>query len=499
MRVKNIIILLVLFQIIVLSNTTLALETEDSHRDYCVRANNNLNFDIQVHPELNAVYVSFYNPNEENLSNLSFNVVIVKDDSNKIVSDIPINISVLRKNEMFCHLFEGIDYSYNEYLDLFFYNLKYKLGEREPSKHYALRFNNAFRIDKCIDINKWNRIEEIKYNGDMEIYDRIVFKKICSGAYNLNIGFKELRVPYPPVKEAKISYGNKEEELTQKHSSERGMITVVLDEKIPINETITVNLRYELYFNSETEEWKEMLLYPFSTFFYKFNTGNILPEKAYLTFDGNKIENIKDVGSYTVEILLPEGFTHEGKASESKYSKEVKGDVITTEDNSTFGIVHPSFSCLNVSSVPRSCLKIRVHLTPKAGSTHKKIIWASPVINGQPKKLSFNIIENSFYRFLWAVLLLISAGVVGIVIKYKKWYVPSIFGCAAVYVSFKSFLPIPPFVTLFDIVISFSIIAILILSLRNKEKAKRYFCTKCKRHHNLGKRLYNEHLKYRKK
>lgn len=498
MKTKDIIILLALIQIILLSNISFALETEDSHRSYCVRAGDNLNFDIQVYPELNGVYVSFYNSNEENLSNLSFKILIVKNDSNKIVSNIPINISVLQKNEMFCHLFQGINYSYNEYLDLFFYNLKYVLGE-EPSNYYAVPANNAFKIDKCMDINKWNRVKDLKYNGNMEINDKIVFKKICSGDYNLNIGFKELRTQHIPIKEAKVSYGTKEDELILKSSPENGMITMALDKNIPTNETITINLKYELSFDSEKEEWKEMLFYPFSTFFYAFNTGNILPEKAYLTSDGNKMENIKGVGLYTVEILLPEGFTHEGKPSELKYYKEIGKDILMDGDNSDFGIVCPSFSCLNVSSVPMNCLKVRPVLTPKEGSTYKKITWASPIINGQPKKLSFDVTENSFYRFLWIMFLLISIAVVSIAIRYKKWYIESIIGCAGLIVAFRFYLPIPPFITLFEVLTFFLIMILLILSLRNKEKIKKYFCTKCEKHHNLGKRLYNKHLKYKKK
>jgi len=167
MKIKTVIILLILSQMILLSSIVFALETEDSQRSYCIRAKDNLNFDIQVHPELNGVFVSFYNPNDENLNNLSFEIIIVKNESNKIISKVPIDIPVLQKNEIFCHLFEGINYSYNEYLDLFSHNLKYRLGEGEPSEYYTIKSGNVFRIDKCIDIEKWNREEELKYNGYM--------------------------------------------------------------------------------------------------------------------------------------------------------------------------------------------------------------------------------------------------------------------------------------------------------------------------------------------
>jgi len=313
----------------------------------------------------------------------------------------------------------------------------------------------------------------------------------------LNIGSKKPSVPHIPVKEAKISYENREEELIIKSPSEKGVITVVLEEKIPTNKTITIDLGYELSFNSEREEWKKMVSYPFSTFFHEFNTANIIPEKAYLLSEENKIENIKDVGMYTVEIVLPEGFTHKGKPSELKYFEIIKREAITREDNSTFGIVHPSFSCLDIESIPMNCLKAKPVLTPNEGSTYKKITWASPIINGQPKKLSFDVTENLLYRALWILLLFVSVAVVGMVFRYRKWYIESIFGCVGLFLALRLSLPIPPFVTLFEIIIFITIMAILILSHRNKEKVKRYFCTKCKKHHNIGKRLYNKHLKYK--
>ena len=74
MRIKDFIVLWALLQIISLPNAVFALETEDSHRSYCGHMGDNLNFDIQVHPELNGVYVSFYNPNDEDLNDISFNI-----------------------------------------------------------------------------------------------------------------------------------------------------------------------------------------------------------------------------------------------------------------------------------------------------------------------------------------------------------------------------------------------------------------------------------------
>jgi len=467
MRIKDVIVLWALLQIMLLPNAVFALETEDSHRSYCVRAGDNLNFDIQVHPELNGVYVSFYNPNDEELNDISFNIFISENDSNKIVNNIPVTEPVLHKNQIFCRLYEGINYSYNKDLTLFFWNLTYKVGEVKSPPYYSIKIDKAFRINKCIDINRWNRIEEIKYNGNIEIHDKIVFKKICSGDYKLNIDFKKLNTLFIPVNEAKISYDNRENELIIDSPSKKKTISMLLSEEIPLDKTITINLKYELLFDSEREEWKEMLIYPFSTLFYKFNTGNIIPEEAYLTSNGDKVENVKDVGSYTVEILLPEGYTHKGKASELEYIEEFKKEYIIGETNPP-GVFYPSFSCLNVSSVPMDCLGIRYTFTPKQGSTYKKITWTSPIINGQPKKLSFDIKEN--YRGWLFIVLLISISVVIATNKFKRWYIESILGLGALLVTFRLALPIPPFLTLFEVVIISSIVLMLVLMLKSKQK-----------------------------
>jgi hypothetical protein len=478
---------------LVLCSQVCSLETTDSRRAYCIRSNNNFNLDVQVYPELKGTYISFYNSQNSTISNLTLNISLLRKNSSRIINTIPIEIPSLEKNEIFCHFFEGVNFSYNEDLDMFWSDFSYILNDEKNVFHNDLA-NDAFRIDKRLEVANWKRIEDFSLTGSILVHDKIMFRKLYSGDAKLILGFKEkerMVVPHTSFKEAKISYASTTRDLSYLPSGQ-GQVSIPLDSEIPINEPITVDLEYELYFDTKGDS----IWYPLSTFFYEINTHNIIPEEATLLWNDNKIENIKDVGLYSVEISIPKGFEY-GRPKEEQFFKEI-GSYGFSDDESNASIIYPSFNCLNISSVPTACILFKTQLTPHAGGTkYEKISWTSPIINGKPKKLSFNITENSWYRFLFALLLIVSIAILLVIAKYQKWYIESLFGCLALYATFRLFLPIPPFLNLFDTVIGLFVIIWLVLFLRKKETLGEYFCSKCNRNHNPRSKIYVEHSSYK--
>lgn len=493
MKNRLLIILTLILTLLVLCSNVLSLETTDSRRTYCIRSNNNFNLDVQVYPELKGTYIAFYNSQNSTLSNLTLKIAILRKNASRIISTIPIEIPSLKKNEIFCHFFEGINFSYNEDLDMFWSDFSYILND-EKIIFYNDMANDAFRIDKRLDVANWKRIEDFSLTGSILVHDKIVFKKLYSGDAKLTLGFKEkekMVVPHTSFKEAKVVYASTNRDISYLASGQ-GQVSIPLDSEIPVNEWTTVDLTYELYFDTKGDS----VWYPFSTLFYEINTHNIIPDEATLLWDDNKIENIKDVGLYSVEISIPKGFEY-GRPKEEQYFKEIKSYCFSDEESNA-SIIYPSFNCLNISSIPTACIIFKTQLTPHAGGTkYEKISWTSPIINGKPKKLSFNITENNWYRFLFALLLIVSAAMILVISKYKKWHIESLFGCLALYTTFRLILPIPPFINLFDVIIVLFLIAWLVLFFRKKEKPEKYFCSKCSSNHNPGSKIHAEHLQYK--
>jgi len=330
--------------------------------------------------------------------------------------------------------------------------------------------------------------------------DKILFKKVCNDSFYLNLGFNEAQTAHIPIKNAVFEYQGIKEEVEVESPKYSNEVKILLDKNIPLNEKVSIELEYEVPLKVNKEDWKFMLLYPFSQLFYEFDTKNIIPEVAYLSFDNRKIMDIKDVGQYTTDIEMPAGFTYSRQPKELVFNKEFGTYVLKDEDdNGSISFVYPSFSCLNISSFPSTCIKYVATLTPKADLTEERILWSSTLINGNPKKLSYNIISNLFYRILFFVLILVSGTIIYLLIKYKKLFLEAILGYIGLLMAGR-LLPIPRYITLFDILLGITLIIIIILSFVSKPtyEVKEYYCQKCKRHHKKGKRLYDEHIGYKR-
>ncbi len=495
MKIKYLILTIILP--LILLEAVFSLESGDTRRNYCLNVNDNLSFDIQIYPELKGIFLSFVNNNNKNFTDLSFEIMILRNKTNKIISRTKINLSTLEPNTIFCKFFKDKNFSYNDDLDILFYGLKYKFGQEEE-KYYAKKFEDVFRIDKCIDIIRWNRVETLKYNKNIIGEDSIIFKKLCSGTFYLNLGFRGLDVAHIPIKYAKVSYTGKTEEAMTETPANQNLITITLEDDLPIGEVIRLDLKYDIPFKNINKEWKFMLFYPFSTLIYEFNTKNIIPEIAYLSFEDKNITHIKDVGQYTVEITIPDGFTHEGKPKELIYDEQIKQEVLKDGSNSTIGVVYPSFSCLNISSFPSSCVKFSGNPSPKEEKSKNVITWSSTIINGDPKKLSFDLTEDYRSRFIFFALFLTSLILIYLTIKLNKYHIEIILSYCVVLIVSK-IAPMPGYLTLFDILATITLLIVLALFLfKRKEKIKEYYCIKCKRHHKITKRLYEEHFKFKK-
>ncbi|MBN2422971.1 hypothetical protein JXB41_07125 [Candidatus Woesearchaeota archaeon] len=478
-----------------------SLVSEDSRLSYCLDAKNNLKFDIQVFPEIDSIYVAFVNKNPANFTDLYVNYVLVDTNTSKIISHTEVNINELEPGEIVCELYKGKKIGYNKNIDLLPLSLKYTYNN-SPSSFYTGFANYQFRIDRCIDINTWNRVEHIKYNKNKEVVDTIVFKKLCNDSFYFNIGFEDLEIAQIPIKEAYLNYNNHNEKIFVSSPPNQDIISLLLSNEIPLENWITLKLDYSLPYKGRNLEQKFMLWFPFSTYFYDFHTHNIIPEKAFLTFENSKVMHVRDITQFTTEINLPKGFTHSEKPRELVYEPEIKAEVIKDDDNTTISVVYPSLCCLNISNFPSECLKFAGMFTPNEEASANQIIWSSMIINGDPKKLSYEIYELPIYKITFCVFLIISIIVLILIGRNRdRYYEFILLNFGIIVIDRTNILPIPSYFTLFDLLALINILITLCIMIRFRDfyfkKPESYKCRKCNKFHNKGKGSYDTHYRFR--
>ena len=455
---------LYLISLILLINIVCGLQTQDAHRNYCIPASHNLSFDIQLYPGINGIYTSFVNKNTDNITDLNYSILILKNNT-KIISRANIGVDLLEKNTIYCHFFDNKNFVFNEELNLMVFDLKYKY-KNELYPYYSAPVNDYFNISKCIIVNRWNREEILKYNGNKVVTDYIIFKKICDKEFKINLEYKDVKSSIIAPYEASLFYNGVQKQVEAIPKKENKKIGILIDEGIPHDELITLELTYDLQYNLGKKE--NLILFPFFTLFNDFNTKSIIPERVYVTVgDEHLYQEVTDVGLYRIEISIPDGFTHSDKARELVYDEKIKQEVLKTENNS-YGIIYPSFSCLNISSFPSSCIHFDFSLTPLQESSTNKIIWQSMIINGRPKGISFSIKDIGVYRYIWVILLIISLTILYLVHRNKKGYIEVILSYFAILFAIKTITTIPQYFTLFDIVLIFTILIVVIMALFNK-------------------------------
>jgi len=441
------------------------LESKNTPKNLCINANDNLNFDLQIYPELNGFYLSFVNLNNDSFKNLSLTVFFVNNTQNKIFSQKQINLSELTPNQIFCGFFPITDFLYNEDLGIFIMNLKYDF-RGEEAYYYSTKVDQTFRVDQCLEVYRWNRYEELKYNQNILYRDKIIFKKICNDSFFLFFKFNEsLDIPIQ-IQRAQLNYNSitEEAEISSAHSKEIG---ILLNEDLPLDKKISLDLEYVIRRSKNENDDKFMFAYPFSHWFYEFNTGNIIPEAAYLLFQDSSSMNLTSIGYYTTTIKMPLGFTNSKKPQELVYHREFNQEVLNeTGNNDSISLVYPSFSCLNISSFPPACVAFVSERTPLPEATNQEISWTSPIINGNPRELSFRLVSNWKYRILLICLIIISIIIIIILIKSKEHFLEIILGYIVVLIlSVADLLPIPGYFTLFESLLLLNILVILFISI----------------------------------
>lgn len=457
MGIKNLFILsyILLFLIIILPNAT-SLRTEIPSESICVHSSDELNFDIQFKPELNAIYASLYNPFNEDVKNLTFSLALYDSQTNKVLDEVkygPVNI---KPKNFDCILFQNIKFSYNIPINILFWRLEYyKNGEK--AVFHSVPINNTIFLSKCLDINQWNRKKEILFYGGSNVNDNIIFKKICNNTFFLNLKFYDIEMAHIPLFKAYINTNGKKQ-LKIYSPPNSNLIGIEIPEDLPLDELLELNINYYLppIVNRPRNFY---FLYPFSSWFYNLGTIDITLGEIYLSFTNKSRENISDIDLYTIESILPKGLSSPSEPAELFHDELLDKPVL--EDSGGMVIFYPNLGCiaLKLNEFPKECLKIIPIPTPKEDKSLGKIIWSTPIINEKPNKFSFYINEDPLFRFIYIIFMIVSVFLFFILFK-KKGFLVSSLTYASVYLLIRLALPIPFVITLFDIT---ALIFILIL------------------------------------
>ena len=98
--------------------------------------------------------------------------------------------------------------------------------------------------------------------------------------------------------------------------------------------------------------------------------------------------------------------------------------------------------------MPFYCLKSKPVMTPKGKYTHDKVVWASPIINGLPKKISFKIIENPFYILIFFLFVFLGVFLTIYLIIRRKDHITIIMTYFGIFVGLRLAFKIPSYITL---------------------------------------------------
>jgi len=87
-------------------------------------------------------------------------------------------------------------------------------------------------------------------------------------------------------------------------------------------------------------------------------------------------------------------------------------------------------------------------MTPKGKYTHDKVVWASPIINGLPKKISFKIIENPFYILIFFLFVFLGVFLTIYLIIRRKDHITIIMTYFGIFVGLRLAFKILSYITL---------------------------------------------------
>lgn len=291
-----------------------------------------------------------------------------------------------------------------------------------------------------------------------EIKEEILLRKLIDDEIEIHIPVEQNELAQLNVDSVSIIIDGKEMFpffYSPRNSRE---IVIILDEKIPSNERIKLNLYYS---TGSYSKGNFLYLYPFSSVFYDLSSPLIGINNPYLLTNSSYRENITEINLYSIEMDLPLGYEYKENPLECQV-KEVMGDKRKIcEGNSGIKIFSSDCGCFNDSEV---CIfPIAYAMTPIPIVEPNKVFWSSSIINNAPSGFSFSIKDVQLYRFVFFIFLIISGYYLFSLKKIKERNIEVIILYLSTYLLIRLSLKIPLAITLFEIILSLVILSVLLI------------------------------------
>jgi len=154
--------LLLILMTFILLDSVYSIEINPENLNMCIELEDNLKFDIQVHPLENVIYYSVLNPYNTSITNISYNLYIINNETNKIEDMINVNIPDLPPDYFSCDFSQQIYFPYKKMLDIGIFDIDYSVNGERKNSYYNMIAKQYFILDGCVEINSWDRLMTIE-------------------------------------------------------------------------------------------------------------------------------------------------------------------------------------------------------------------------------------------------------------------------------------------------------------------------------------------------